>query len=52
MVKYVKIHIFSHFTWLSQTNRGWWRKTTYIFEFGVKSSIRIWYFPSWDKKKV
>ena len=52
MVKYVKIHIFSHFTWLSQKSRGWWRKTTYIFEFSVKSSIRIWYFPSCSKIKV
>ena len=35
-------------------NRGWWRKTTYIlvFEFSVKSSIRIRHFPSCAKKKV
>jgi len=51
MVKYVKIYIFAHFTWLSQKNRGWWRKATYIFEFSVKSSIRIWHFPSCAKKK-
>jgi hypothetical protein len=29
----------AHLTWLSQKNCGWWRKTTYIFEFSVKSSI-------------
>ena len=52
LVKYVKIQFFSHFTWLSQKNRGWWRKTTYIFEFSVKSCIRIWNFPSCAKKKV
>jgi hypothetical protein len=51
-VKYVNIHIFSHLTWLSQKNRGRWRKTTYVFEFSVKSTIRIRYFSSWDKKKV
>jgi hypothetical protein len=51
-VKYVNIHIFSHLTWLSQKQRGWWRKTNYIFEFSVKSSIRIRHFSSWDKKKV
>jgi hypothetical protein len=33
-------------------NCGWWRKTTYIFEFSVKSTIRIRYFSSWDIKKV
>jgi hypothetical protein len=51
-MKYVNKHIFSHLTRLSQKNRGWWRKTTYIFEFSVKSSIRIRYFFSWDKKKL
>jgi hypothetical protein len=45
-------NFFSHFTWLSQKNCGWWRKTTYIFKFSVKSTIRIRYFSSWDKKKV
>ena len=50
-VNYVNIHIFSQLTWLSQTNCGWWRKTTYTFEFNVKSSIRIRYFPSCAKKK-
>ena len=42
----------SQLTWLSQTNCGWWRKTTYTFEFSVKSSIRIRYFSSCAKKKV
>jgi hypothetical protein len=52
-VKYVNIHIFSHLTWLSQKkNRGWRRKTTYIFEFSVKSTIGIRYFSLWDKKKL
>ena len=50
--KYVNIHIFSQLTWLSQTNCGWWRKTTYTFEFSVKLSIRIRYFSSCAKKKV
>ena len=50
-MKYVNIHIFSQLTWLSQTNCGWWRKTTYTFEFSVKSSIRIRYFTSCAKKK-
>ena len=50
-VKYVNIHIFSQLTWLSQTNCGCWRKTTYTFEFSVKSSIRIRYFSSCAKKK-
>ena len=36
-------------TWLSQTNCGWWRKTTYTFEFSFK---RIRYFSSCAKKKV
>ena len=39
-------------TWLSQTNCGWWRKTTYTFEFRFKSSIRIRYFSSCAKQKV
>ena len=43
---------FSQLTWLSQTNCGWWRNTTYTFEFSVKSSIRIRYFSSCAKKKV
>jgi len=30
-VKYVNIHIFLQLTWLSQTNCGWQRKTTYTF---------------------
>ena len=51
-VKYVNIHIFSQLTWFSQTNCGWWRKTTYTFEFSCKSSIRITYFSSCAKKKV
>ena len=51
-VKYVNTHIFSQLTWLSQTNCGWRRKTTYTFEFSVKSSIRIRYFSSCAKKKV
>ena len=51
-MKYVNIHIFSQLTWLSQTNCGRWRKTTYTFEFSVKSSIRIRYFSSRAKKKV
>ena len=51
-VKYVIKHIFSQFTWLSQRNCGWWRKTTYTFEFSFKSSIRIRYFSSCAKKKV
>ena len=51
-MKYVNIHIFSQLTCLSQTNCGWWRKTTYTFEFSVKSSIRIRYFSSCAKKKV
>ena len=51
-MKYVNIHIFSQLTWLSQTNCGWWRKTTYTFEFSVKSSIRIRYFSSCAKKKL
>jgi hypothetical protein len=37
-VKYVNIHIFSHLTWLSQKTVGDRKKTTYIFEFSVKSS--------------
>jgi len=45
------MNIFSQLTWLSQTNRGWWRKTTYTFEFSVKMSIRIRYFSSCAKKK-
>ena len=54
VVKYVNtcIHIFSQLTWLSQANCGWWRKTTYTFEFSVKSSIRIRYFSSCAKKKL
>ena len=51
-MKYVNIHIFSQLTWLSQTDCGWWRKTTYTFEFSVKSSIRIRYFSSCAKKKL
>jgi hypothetical protein len=46
------LSLFSHLTWLSQKNRGWWRKTTYIFEFSIKSSIRIRYFSSREKKKL
>ena len=41
----------SYLTWLSQKNRWRWRKTTYIFEFNVKISIRIIYFASCAKKK-
>ena len=51
-MKYVNIHIFSQLTWLSQTNCGWRRKTTYTFQFSVKSSIRIRYFSSCAKKKL
>jgi len=51
-VKYVNIHIFSQLTWLSQTNCGCWKKTTYTLEFSSKSSIRIRYFSSCAKKKV
>jgi hypothetical protein len=51
-VKYVNIQIFSHLTWLSQKNRGWLSKTTYILEFSVKSTIWIKFFSSWDKKNL
>ena len=44
-------HFFTFHVAVTKKNRGWWRKTTYIFEFSVKSSIRIWYFPLWEKKK-
>jgi hypothetical protein len=54
-VKYVNIHIFSlFFTFnlaVTKKNCGRWRKTAYVFEFSVKSSIRIRYFSSWDKQK-
>ena len=49
---YVNIHISFTLNLVVTKNRGWWRKTTYIFEFSAKSSIRIRYFPSCAKKKV
>jgi hypothetical protein len=42
----------AHLTWLSPKNRRWWRKTTDIFEFSVKSSIRNRYFPPCAKKQL
>jgi hypothetical protein len=53
-VKYVNIHIFSHLTWLSQkkTVGDGEKLLKYIFEFSVKSTIRIRHFSSWDKKKI
>jgi hypothetical protein len=44
------IYTFFTFHLAVTKNCGWWRKTTYIFEFSVKSAIRIRYFSSWDKK--
>jgi hypothetical protein len=44
--------LFSHLTWLSQKNRGRWKKTAYIFEFSIKRSIRNRYLPPCAKKKV
>jgi hypothetical protein len=52
---YSEICKYTHFFTfnLTVTKEPWvMEKTTYIFEFNVKSTIRITYFSSWNKKKV
>jgi hypothetical protein len=52
-MKYVNIHIFSHLTWLSQKNRGRWKKKllTYLNSaLNVLSGLDV--FPRGTKNKL
>ena len=50
MVKYVKIHIFSHFTWLSQKTVGDGEKLLTYFNSALKALLGFDIFPRLPKK--